>query len=1210
MTLQLNASSTDDVAPLTLRPPIFPASTQMVDPEHYHRGIPIRAVEGDLLTVIPSWNPMSIGDLVEMFWGNAMTPVKSKSIEEDSELDQEVVFRIAQGFITEGEVTPVFYRITRLHQAPESSTPILVMLVKLNRPGGFDDSPEEGHSGLRYTLIPDVSQGVDPGMAEKGVQMRVEPYENITVFDRIIARWGGQEVVHYPVTQEQIDDPINHPILITFTKGVIEDAGDGPRVAVTFQVIDRCGNYPDERAPWATISYVLVDLGGNRLAPPLVLVEGKPVNSVDLEQLGEDDVTVRVYTNDVDFAVGDKVRMTWTGAPAEGSPVIVGPLEQIVEFVPFQCDFTIPNAAVRAIAKGWASVGYVRVRDGVVDRPSKNASVTVSGEIERLPAPGVQEAPQGHLDPSVRWATVEIPWFPGRQASDLMTLIWEATRPGGGTVYYEDPRPVGNVPDGEPVLRNVSNVEIQRFDGLKVSVYYRVANDDESILSVRESLPFLMQVGDVLPQFEVPRVVEVAPGSTVLDPVAVPPVGFTLIVPHKLTLAGDRVTYRVRGSGSEGSTSDYIDLTSQTAGKEVRFTVPKQYVTNNLNRRIVVDYFIVRDGKTLGYSFELTLRVGDALLDFDPPSIDGARGDQLDASAVPGVGATVRIPAAYALMVGDSGEIRWTGTPGAGTVIVPFRVEAGEAGRDKLVTVPRAAVLANIGREISLDCTVLRQAGGRQYSRVAVYDVRETVGSGRLLVMGARSRGGYQQFGGGYLWLTALDAVTRQPIKAWWRYNGEATEISGTTFRDTRPDRLLHVRVADDQVTINAKNLIGNGNLVSGSEKRYAAFAARTDRGELVAWGHTLRGGDLGADIPQLTDFVAVIPCGYAFCGCRTNGSVVAWGYYDTGGVVPESIARLRDIRAVTGNGYAFAAQRMDGSVVAWGAEAQGNLPAPIASLRDIATVTGSTYAFAALRSNGQVVAWGSPDSGGVVPDEIAVLNDLEEITGCHRAFAARRANGSVVAWGYHSEGGTVPARIADLKDILEVCSSLRAFAARRENGSVVAWGHAGFGGAVPPEIERLTDIVQIFGNSEAFAALRANGSVVAWGNATKGGVVPNEIGALTDIVQIACNPYAFVALRANGAVVAWGHYYGQIPAPIAPQLFNVRAIYSNTHAFAALTSDRRVVTWGINGAGGDSIADQLNGKVSYEATPASRGLGLRESRLAADSALVPDMSE
>ncbi|WP_140395970.1 hypothetical protein [Pseudomonas sp. SCPG-7] len=1164
----------------------------------YDGGLPVAAVEGGVEFLVPPWLVMKAGDLIEVFWGDLQTPVWSKDIEPEDE-NELIKGIIDEGHIRKGEAYPVFYRVTRPFQEPES-TPPERFFVKLDRPGGFDDDQSTpGNQNLRYHIPQSIiDSGVGPEEAAAGVPITILPYLFMRINDLVKVAWGSVEKTVL-VEQRHIDDPDDNPLVVTIEKPLIEQAGDSAGVIVTYQVIDECGNYPDLRSPWSAETRVVVDLKENRLDAPIVLEADPQTDEIDLDELNDDDVNVLVNTPAGSFQEQDIVALTWLGTNAQGAPINHGPVELPVTRVGLALPFSVPNDKVRAIAKGRASVSYILKRAGEADRPSKTVGISVTGEAFRLPSPTVDEAPTGTLNPDERWATVRIPWFAGRAASDLLTLIWQATRPGGGIVYYEDPRPVGDLPDDEPVLRNVSNVVIQRFDGLKVSVFYTVANDDEATLNVRESLPFEMQVGEVQPLFVTPRVEEAVPGTSLIDPEAGPPLGCKLIVPYLQTLPEDVANYRWRGSAASGSTSGSLHLTSQTAGKEVPFTVPKQFVTNNLNRRIVIDYFIVRNGKTLGYSFPLTLRVGNALLDFDPPSIDGARGDQIDASAVPAVGATVRLAATYGLKVGDRGEIRWIGVAGEGTAMVPFRVESGEAGRDKLISVPQSVVLANVGQEISLDCTVVRQAGGQQYSRVAVYDVRASLGTGRLLVMGARSRGNYQIYGGGTAWLTALEATTRQPVKAWWRYNGEEGEVSGMTFRDTRPDRLLHVRISDDQVTVNPLNLCGNGNFVSVSELNNAAFAARTERGALVAWGKRSSGGDLGDSLPTVSDALSLSACGYAFAARQASGGVLAWGAETGGGALPEPISLMRDIVAVSGNGYAFCALRRDGSLVAWGNPSMGaTLPQPIPALRDVVRVIGNLYAFAALRANGSVVAWGHQSNGGNVPAAIAALTDIVDIVANDYAFAALRANGEVVAWGSSFSGGSVPAAIGVITDIIELSATQRAFAARRSNDSVVAWGYSTYGASVPAPIAALTDIRTVTGHYASFVALLSSGRVVGWGNLA----IPASVAALTDIVQVVSGGVAFAALRANGTVLAWGaaDRGGEIPDAITARLINVRAIYGNTHAFAALTSSGDVVTWGSGPAGGDSdaVADQLNGKIFYEATALSRGLGMRETRL------------
>jgi alpha-tubulin suppressor-like RCC1 family protein len=592
-------------------------------------------------------------------------------------------------------------------------------------------------------------------------------------------------------------------------------------------------------------------------------------------------------------------------------------------------------------------------------------------------------------------------------------------------------------------------------------------------------------------------------------------------------------------------------------------------------------------------------------LELLPPTIDEALGDQLDPADTPN-GATVRIPAEVNLLGGDSGEVRWAGLPGAGSINVPFTVSASEAGQDKTVPVPKSVVEANVDQTITLEYTLRRQGGSPLPSSPAVYDIRRQVGSGQLLVMGARSVFFKHWVTSEIRQLTALDKTTRKPCEALWQYEGDSESVSASHFPDTQPSKLLHVRSGNDGVRINPVNVFSNGNNVyTDHAAPYAAFVARRDSGHLVGWGMAVYGGDIPSTIRTFTDIVEVAGSAFSFTALRANGHVVAWGSLVHGGEVPESIARLKDIDAVYANSYGFAARRTNGRLVAWGDERfGGTLPGPIEALADIDEVTGGHWAFAARRTNGQVVAWGHPETGGTVPNA-PQYNDVKRIIGSAAAFAALRTDGSVVAWGHASGGGEVPRDIATLDDIVDVSAThvdanadrdQGAFAARRANGHVVAWGHPSLGGSVPQDIADLNDILQLTSSSGAFAALQADGHVVAWGHPEYGAAVPGPILTLDNIVQLTSTQGAFAALLADGTVVAWGlTAWGGDTRAVADQLFDVRAVYANNQAFTALTNDGRVVTWGLADAGGnsDAVQNQLRGQVSYYATPASRGTAL-----------------
>ncbi|MFJ2683410.1 hypothetical protein ACIOYV_06685 [Pseudomonas sp. NPDC087342] len=689
-------------APLTLRPPYFPSSTTLADPRHYAGGIPIRALEGNLQCIIPPWNIMGIGDRVDVTWQSLTSPAVSKTIEFDHEVDKQVVLWIPRGQVLEGDAEPVFYQVTRRGQTSERSDPLETYLVKTTRPGGYDDSPEEGHSGFKYSFLTDISGGVDADMANRGVQMRIEPYEHMTAYDRIVCRWGSQEVMHYPVTQAQVNDPVNNPIIITFTRAVIEAAGDGPRVVVTFQVIDCVDNRPDERAPWAKYTYVLVDLGGNRLDAPLVLVAGLPTDSIDLDQLGDDDVNVRVYTPVADFAVGDTVRLTWTGTPAQGTPIIVGPLLELVNFVPFQLDFTIPNAAVKAIAQGYATVSYVRIRSGEADRPSKNASVSVRGNINRLPAPSVAQAPGGTLPADAPYATISVAYFEGRKTGDLITIHCQGQRPGGSETYYPIRIIVADSDGRSAITRDLPGSEIAPLGGGTLRLYYVVANDDLTVRSERESLPLNLNVGVALPDFNRAEITE-ADGDVLLPEKT--PNGANVIAPFNVpgdTLPGDTVGLRWTGSVTGAHPLYEIPLTTQTAGKPVPFLVSAEHIHPNVNGTVEVDYYRKRGTEATRFSRKRVLSVGNALPDWDAPAIKEASGGTLDPMRAT-LTLTVQVPGT--LQPDDLLSVTWSGAAGSGSYTSEAK-PVREIGQNIEISV--LLVAYNLGRDVTVSYAVSR----------------------------------------------------------------------------------------------------------------------------------------------------------------------------------------------------------------------------------------------------------------------------------------------------------------------------------------------------------------------------------------------------------------------------------------------------------------------------------------------------------------------
>ena len=662
------------------------------------------------------------------------------------------------------------------------------------------------------------------------------------------------------------------------------------------------------------------------------------------------------------------------------------------------------------------------------------------------------------------------------------------------------------------------------------------------------------------------------------------------------------------------------NVTSTT--QDLLYTIPRSVLAGLLNRTVQLRYTVEFANGGDGQSAPANLRIEDGLT-ADRPVIEVIR------------------------------NTRNEDIPNGGNTTYTTLTLSGTAARDERVLIfddgnPTPLGIANVNGTGRWSLQVSGLASGAHtftaeglYGDFPVsepYALRITL-SGQLLVMGGRSAS-RRQFQKGvnatiieFRRLHALNAITRKRISALWRYEHEAVGTGVTTmeFRDSQPDARLYVSTDDDQVILQARNILGNG-FDTGSDQG-GAFVAWRDQGNLVAWGSPATGGNTGGTIPGLTDIIRVTANRYAFAAVRGNGTgnnqgaVIAWGEATSGGNLPAEIAGLTDIVEVTGSLSAFAARRATGQVVAWGNPSYGgSFPEGsfIPGLNDISEVIGNYRAFAARRENGSVVAWGPSTQGGTVPDDIAQMTNIIEVIPATEAFAARRANGKVVAWGSSTRGGTVPAAIADLDDIVEVIGGTWAFVARRENGKIVAWGSPTYGGSMPADIADLDDIVEVVSSGVNFAALRKNGKVVLWPNengddlpadignlddivqvigryvawafrrangmvASMGNsaVLPDDIASLTDIVDVVANPHAFAALRSNGQVVAWGppNLGGQIPASTVPLLTNVRAIYANLCAFAALTEDGRVVVWGHGTWGGanTSVPSNLNGNISYE---------------------------
>ncbi|UST60841.1 hypothetical protein NF672_09975 [Pseudomonas moraviensis] len=912
------------------------------------------------------------------------------------------------------------------------------------------------------------------------------------------------------------------------------------------------------------------------------------------------------------FNYGDAFELVWFGKRSEGSVYVpeferyIPSREEIADPIGFF--LTVEGLHLKSIEGGTLVLSYVHLSvDGngaIVRRVSRPAATLSVGEPKfELVKPIVLGESNGSLEPAdlpngVGQLTVPKPIVTPTKRGDKVTYKWDGEQSGktGDSIDITALNENSDVPFRLSDKFVAEHIEPNR--GATITASYEIWRKETDTISY--SNPLVFSVGESTQLLDPARVVQAA--DDILDPANTPD-GATVEIPaNDPENAGDHFYMTWTSSDGVVNHTDDKAVSGNNKGKPIEFTVDLSVVQASLNKKVTIDYRVelFDGGEADGKPYDFNVQAQEIRLPVATfREATGAQKDQLNPDDVYPNGATVVIPATAQLKTDD--EITVT-VVGKTTTPYTHTVLAAEADKElSVIKVAHTVISANLDDSIALSYEVKRKAGGTDGpSTPTVYDVRRVIGSGTLKIMGARYNRSTYRASSATRVLSAFNATTGQPLQAQWKYASDTEWMTAAIWRDTAPQQLLQVRTADDLVTLNSANIIGNG--IDTTVTGFAAFVAHRDVGDVAGWGNAAYGADIPPTIITMDDIVEVSCTRSAYAARRANSAVVAWGTAAEGGSM-SGIDPLGFVEVI-GNETAFTGLKTTGQVVAWGTpDDGGSIPIEISALTDIVRVVAAGQAFAAKRSAGNVVAWGLAANGGVVPGEIAGLTDIDNLIGSYGAFAAHRGNGRLVGWGDATYGGVVPAEIASLTDIIELsCANAQAFAARRATGQVVAWGTAAYGGTIDALIGGLTDIVEVSSTWRAFAARRGNGHVVAWGTPAEGGLVPAEIAALDDIVQVCGSSMAFAALRKNGTVVAWGDAtVGGDTSTVVTELTQVQALYDNTHGFTALTADGRVVTWGHADGGGDSSAvqERLRGKVSYHATPTSRGRALLASRWA-----------
>ncbi len=632
---------------MLVQPPRQLATDYLLEPEIPGRtepqlpsgewGINLAAAKGNfpdkgLKVHIPIWSTKGLGDKVELLLAN--NPVDQHTISDPTEVDEPTILWIGPGRLQTGAYQ-MTYRVTRRSQAPETYTPQVKLYVKLELPGGQDLDPVEGqHSAFYMYIDPQiVLDGVDKDIARAGVKITVQakpdsgtarPYPNIAVGDVCTLSWGGKYVFSAPVTQEQINDPVGHPIVITVDEQTILDAHDtGPDgLAVTFMVRDLVDNQSED---WCKETRIVVDTGNSRLRAPIIA--GTNGNNLDLEALGDEDVVAQVWAESIDdFAQNDTIIMNLRGTSLEGEPVDIEVRRVISSQPPTVVFVSLPNASARSLAKTQGVFSYKLERGGSTIQRSKGRFINMIGEPRRLAAPIAEDEQQGAINPDLLQVLIRIPFDDAIKPDMAIELIWTGTLAGNGTYepelawYFPTPEEIEARQD---FFITVDGRHLKILEGGTLALSYNLLRGEGDLIIRRGSRPAaLLIVGQARPELAKPIVLGVE--NNALEPDDLPNGVSQLTVPRPVetTQPGDVVTFTWVGSVT-GKVRDSINITSHNADQDVLFTLNTRFVAEHIEANrdgiVTVWYDIARVGPPArsSYSQALVFDVGEATLTED-----------------------------------------------------------------------------------------------------------------------------------------------------------------------------------------------------------------------------------------------------------------------------------------------------------------------------------------------------------------------------------------------------------------------------------------------------------------------------------------------------------------------------------------------------------------------------------------------------------------
>jgi hypothetical protein len=603
-----------------------------------------------LKLIIAPWTAMSAGDSYRVKINQF--PVLTGRITEPDQVGRELIRFIPSIGLVDGAYDLNYDVLRQEGGAPESSV-VSKIHIKIDAapPGGKDSNPDLGHSELAMTIAPEFLPPavIDSEAAALGVPITIAPYPFMAVGDRITLSWGGQLVSpSEPVTEEQVLDPGNNPIVITVDQATVLASGDTDSygLVVAFDIHDRVGNRSED---WSAAQRMIIGTGSARLDAPLIKQVFNLV--LDMDELRRADLIFQIFAVGSDFAVGDEVEALLKGTTAGGEPLEVVYLKERITNVPGVLEFARPSAEVRALI-GSVHVGFsyrLLKADGSPALLSRIFSPQLIGRPSLLAAPVALDEFARTLDPLLPSTRIEIPWDEAMAAGNVIRLVWKGNKEGGEA--YAPELAVHTISETEaagsgPIVISIGGEHLRAIDKgtLALSYWLRGSGGEGEVVEHESLHAVALSIGWPRTVLAEPNVMEEIDG--VLDPADVS-AGTRLIVhPYEGQVAGDAVHMLWLGS-INGRYQATIVLDASNEKMDVSFDIPVAQIASNRGGTVKAMYWVERaTGPAASVVLEMSVWVKGA------PTVEDIRDD--NGSVINGMTLQTRVTVTGSAVAADS----------------------------------------------------------------------------------------------------------------------------------------------------------------------------------------------------------------------------------------------------------------------------------------------------------------------------------------------------------------------------------------------------------------------------------------------------------------------------------------------------------------------------------------------------------------------------